>query len=173
MRRADGEQQDRSRGAKAACARRQGRQPRAPARERLRHLRLLLRSSGSSSPTASCVSNARLCATARERPGCACAPPARRSARRCGTRGGVGLCSRVTSSPFPLLDPTHPWPSDVQCSTCTLGVCAVGPPCLCDRPCEVTPTYLPTKLRRNKTASPAARSESNSRDRAHAAAGLS
>ena len=32
MRRADGEQQDRSRGAKAACARRQG-QPRAPARE--------------------------------------------------------------------------------------------------------------------------------------------
>ena len=35
-----------------------------------------------------------------------CAPPARRSARRCGARGGVGLCSRVTSSPFPLLDPT-------------------------------------------------------------------
>ena len=36
--------------------------------------------------------------------------------------------------------------SDVQCSTCTLGVCAVGPRCLCNRPCEVTPTYLPTWL---------------------------
>ncbi|EOD41870.1 hypothetical protein EMIHUDRAFT_349290, partial [Emiliania huxleyi CCMP1516] len=29
--------------------------------------------------------------------------PARRSARRYGARGGAGLCSRVTSSPFPLL----------------------------------------------------------------------
>ena len=53
----------RARGGKASRARAGSR---TSGSTRLRHLRLLLRSSGSSSPTASCVSNARLCATARE-----------------------------------------------------------------------------------------------------------